>query len=107
MPVSNDSIFVNAKYTEIYYRIGTFEDRSNRVKMVKAPFALLQLPNNMYIEPCGFGADTRFSQAGPGYDGRQLGQDMGWFDGSSMVLETNEMGDQRDGWRGMFTIGNV
>jgi len=107
MPESNNHIFVNGKYTEVLYRIGTFEDGSNRVKMVKAPFALLQLPSSTYIEPCGFGAEARFEEASTGYDGRQLGQDMGWFDGSRILLETNDLGDMRDDWRGLFTIGNV
>ena len=103
---NRDPIFTNSKYTEVYYRLGTFEDGSNRVKMVKAPFALLHLPDGMYIEPVGIAADARWGSY-TAYDGRQLGFDMGWFDGSRLVLDTNEMGDWRDGWRGLFQLGNV
>lgn len=115
MAQSNDNIFANARYTEVYLKIGRFDDGSNRFKLVKAPFSLLHIAGNpdavveMHLEPCGFGGDATgvYQSDNLDYQTYQGRQGMGWLTGNSIIVDPAEMGDESDGWRGLHCFGMI
>jgi hypothetical protein len=109
MPESSGDIFVNARYQEVFFNMGRFDDKSKVVKMVKAPFNLLNIPNaptaarTLYLETRGFGGDISGVRQtdNVSYETMLANQGMGWLSGDNVVLDPADMGDTRDDWRGL------
>jgi hypothetical protein len=111
---SNGNIWANARYTKVFLNVGRFDDRSNRPKMVEAPFALLHLASSptasrqVYVEPRGFGGTAGiYASSGLVYETYTSRTGMGWLDGSQMMLEPSELGNMQDNWRGLHQFGMI
>jgi hypothetical protein len=109
MPESSGDIFVNARYQEVFFNMGRFDDKSNVIKMVRAPFNLLNMPNaptaarTLYLEPRGFGGDASGVRQtdNVSYETMLGNQGLAWLSGDNVVLDPADMGDTRDDWRGL------
>lgn len=104
---STDNIFVNARMTPVFFNMGRFDDGSNQIKMVRAPFDIVNLPSNPtsprtpYLEPLGFDTTGVYQTDNAGYELAQARTGMAWVANMGMVISQSEMGDLSDNWRGL------
>ena len=108
MPVdSSEDIFANSRKTMVFYKVGRFDDKSNQLKMVKAPFDIVNMSSNptaartAYIEPNGFDVSGVYQTSNAGYELLQSRTGMAWYSGNTFVMEQHELGDLSDNWRGL------
>ena len=116
---SHGNIFANAEYTQIYIRLGRWNDGSKRQRMAPAAFRLLKMSTadngstEMYMETVGFDiGGVYFDRQSTGaqtmppiesYTGRS---GLGLWGGHQLILDENEMGaSHTEGWRELHAFG--
>lgn len=99
------ALLEQGEITEVYYSFGTFKN-DNRLKFVKAPFDILSMGGEQYVQPLALGGSAAelnglFNSntiAAEQYMGRR---DFGFVNLNPIVVGEHEMGTGQDNWKGL------
>lgn len=105
--------FLNATKDQVFYKIGIHKG-TNKARLIKAPFDLVNISGNTYVTTCGLNGDpakefsglldgTIAADSEAGYQNRL--SDNGWIR-DNIVVEPHEMGDIKDdNWKSLHAFG--
>ena len=104
--MAKSNLLEQGEITEVYYPFGKFNN-DQRAKFVKAPFDIVKIGSEEYVQPLPVGGNTAElngvinsnTVATEQYMGRR---DFGFPNLTPLVVQENEMGAwQTDGWKGL------
>lgn len=104
--MSKSTLCEQGEITEVYYPFGTF-DNDKRRKFIKAPFDLVRIGTEQYIQPLAVGGDAESLKglfnsstvAAEQYLGRR---DFGFVNLNPLVVNENEIGGSgSDTWKAL------
>ncbi len=106
--MAKSTLLENGEITQCYYRFGTFTN-DQRPKYVKAPFDLVRIGVEQYVQPLPVGGNASelnglinsSTVANEQYMGRQ---DFGFVNLDPMVVSEHEMGDRSNTWKGLHSF---
>lgn len=104
--MAKSNLLERGEITEVYYPFGSFHN-DQRKKFLKAPFDIVKLNGEEYVQPLAVGGNAAELQGAfnsstvdtEQYMGRR---DFGFSNLTPLVVQENEMGAwQSDGWKGV------
>lgn len=103
--MAKSTLLEQGELTEVYYSFGTFAN-DQRAKFLKAPFDILSLNGEQYVQPLAVGGNDAELKglfgsgtiAAEQYLGRR---DFGFSNLTPIVVGEHEMGTGQDSWKGL------